>query len=225
MKALCMLTDVFRHKNPDSRKYTFRKGQAQNYTKARLDYFLMNDDALESVTKVGVGRETALSDHCPVYLHLSFSKVVRGRGFWRLNNDFLKEPEYVLGLNDVIQGVIKQYSKEGHRNDSPSQEPALHPFLISYTLLHDVLLLESRSHTLKYAANQKRKMLKRTEELNKKIDEKADSIDPEDMEMVKYMKQEARNGYSKDSFVRMQLEGERPTQYFCKKFQANAQFQ
>ena len=66
-----MLTDIFRHKNPDLRRYTFSKGQARNYTKARLDYFLINDDALESVTKVGVGRETALSDHCPVYLHLS----------------------------------------------------------------------------------------------------------------------------------------------------------
>ena len=96
-------------------------------------------------------------DHCPIYLHLSSSKVLRGRGFRRLNNDFLKEPEYVFGLNNVIEGVIKQYSKEGNRNDSPSQEPALHPFLISNTLLHDVLLLESRSHTLKYAANQKKK--------------------------------------------------------------------
>ena len=33
MKALCMLTDVFRHKNPDTRKYTFSKGQAKNTRK------------------------------------------------------------------------------------------------------------------------------------------------------------------------------------------------
>ena len=78
-------------------------------------------------------------------------------------------------------------------------------------------------------------MLKRTEELNKKIDEKADSIDPEDMEMVNYMKQEVQNlederemAIARKCFVRMQLEGERPTQYFCKmnkKFQAKAQFE
>ena len=42
MKALSMLTDVFRHKNPELRKYTFSKGQAKNHTKARLYYFLMN---------------------------------------------------------------------------------------------------------------------------------------------------------------------------------------
>ena len=109
MKALCMLTDVFRHKNPELQKYTFSKGQAKNHTKARLDYFLMNDDALDSVNKVGVGRETALSDHRPIYIHLKLSKVVRGKGFWKLNNDFLKEPEYVFGLNNTIERVIKQY--------------------------------------------------------------------------------------------------------------------
>ena len=149
MKSLCMLTDVFRHKHPDARKYTFSKGQAKNYTKARLDYFLLNDGALESVVKVGVGRENALSDHCPIFIHLRLTKVVRGRGFWRLNNEFLKEPEYVFGLNNTIEGVIKQYSKSNINYNPPSQEQTLSPFLISNSLSHDVLLLESRSHTLK----------------------------------------------------------------------------
>ena len=68
----------------------------------------MNDRALEAVVKVGVGRENALSDHCPIFIHLRLTKVVRGRGFWRLNNEFLKEPEYIFGLNNTIEGVIKQ---------------------------------------------------------------------------------------------------------------------
>ena len=96
-------------------------------------------------------------------------------------------------MNNVIERVIRQYSKETNSNDPPNQEPAPHPFLISNTLLHDVLLLESRSHTLKYASNQKKKMLRRTNELNKKIDEKADSVNPEDMEMVNLMKQEVQD--------------------------------
>ena len=147
----------------------------------------------------------------------------------------MKEPEYVFGLNNTIEGVIKQYSKSNIEYNSPSQEQTLSPFLISNTLLHDVLLLESRSHTLKYASNQKRKLLKRTEELNKKIDKKADSIDPEDIEMVNYMKLEVQNledekemAVARQCFVKMQLEGEKPTKYFCKmnkKFQTKAQFE
>ena len=81
MKSLNMLTDTFRHKHPDLRKFSFNKKQARNYTKAHLDYFLINDDSLDLVTKVGIGRETTLSDHSPIYLHVSFSRVQKGRGF------------------------------------------------------------------------------------------------------------------------------------------------
>ena len=55
------------------------------------------------------------------------------------------------------------------------------------------------------------------------------------MEMVNYMKQEVQNlederemAIARMCFVRVQLEGERSTQYFCKmnkKFQAKAQFE
>ena len=54
MKSLNMMTDVYRHKHPDLRQFTFSKRQAKNYTKARLDYFLINDDALDLVKKVGL---------------------------------------------------------------------------------------------------------------------------------------------------------------------------
>ena len=78
-------------------------------------------------------------------------------------------------------------------------------------------------------------MLKKTEELNRKIDEMVDSIDPDDIEMVNYMKQEVQNlederemAIARICFIRMQIEGEKPTQYFCKmnkKIQAKAQFE
>ena len=79
----------------------------------------------------------------------------------------------MFGLNNVIERVIKQYSKETHINNPPNQEPTPHPFLISNILLHDILLLESRLYTLKYDPNQKKRMLKRTNELNRRIDKKS----------------------------------------------------
>ena len=117
-----------------------------------------------------------MSDHSPIYLHVTFSRVQKGRGFWTLNNDFLNEPEFVFGMNSVIERVIEQYSKSYSPlgpNDSPDQNPAYSPLLISHVLLHDVLLIESWSYTLKYAASQKGKMLRRTKDLNNRIDEKA----------------------------------------------------
>ena len=220
------------------RKYSYHKKQAYNYTRARLDYFLINDDSLDLVTKVGIGRETTLSDHSPIYLHVSFSRVQKGRGFWRLNNDFLNEPEFVFGMNNVIERVIEQYSKNDNPlgpNDSPDQNPASSPLLISHVLLHDVLLIESWSYTLKYAASQKEKRLRRTKDLNDQIDKKANSLEEEDIAMVETLKQEVQEledehdmAIARKQFVRMQLEGEKPTRFFCKmnkKSLAKAQFE
>ena len=77
--------------------------------------------------------------------------------------------------------------------------------------------------------------MKKTEELNKKIDEKAGSIKPEDIEMVNFLKLEVQNmedekdtAADRKSFVRMQLEGEKPTKYFCnmnEKLQEKAQLE
>ena len=87
---------MFIHKHPDLRQFSFNKKQTRNYTRALLDYFLINDDSLDLGEKVGIGKETTLSDHRPNYLNIFLSKVQKCSGFWRLNGDFLTEPEYVF---------------------------------------------------------------------------------------------------------------------------------
>ena len=60
-------------------------------------------------------------------------------------------------------------------------------------------------------------------ELNKRIDEKVDSVKEEDIEMVNSLKQEVQDiederdmAIARKSFVKMQLEGEKPTRFFCR---------
>ena len=186
---------------------------------------------------MGVGEETILSDHRPIYLHISLSKFQKGRGFWRLNGDFLTEPEYVFGCNNVNERVIFQYSERQSLDDSPElpdQEPASRSLLISHILLLDVLLLEVRAYSLKYAANLKKKMLNKTEELNDLIKKKANSNEQDDIEMVEVLKQEVQEiedkrdmGIAMKHFAKVQLEGEKPLRFFCnlnKKRLAKAQF-
>ena len=103
MIPLCNLTDIWRHKNPNARSYTFFKKRTNNYTRARLDYFLLNDSSTHLVKKVGIGKICSLSDHKPIYLHLKLTKIQRGRGFWRFNNDLLSDPKFVFGCNNVIK--------------------------------------------------------------------------------------------------------------------------
>ena len=88
---------------------------------------------------------------------------------------------------------------------------------------------------MKYAANMKRKMLKRMEELNELIKQKINSDTTEDIDMVEVLKQEVQDikdesdtAAARKYFTKMQLEGEKPTKFFCnlnKKRRAQAQFE
>ena len=86
MIPLSNMTDIWRKKYPQTRQYTFFKKQTNNFTRSRLDYFLMDENSTDLVKKVGMGKVCTLSDHMPIFLHISLTKVQKGRGFWRLNN-------------------------------------------------------------------------------------------------------------------------------------------
>ena len=74
MIPLSNMTDIWRRNNPLTRQYTFMKKQTNNFTRARLDYFLLNDNSTDLVKKVGIGRVCSLSDHRPTYLFLNFRR-------------------------------------------------------------------------------------------------------------------------------------------------------
>ena len=61
-----------------------------NQTKARLDYFLISDNTAEIVFVTNIDRACNLSDHKPINIELSPSPFVKEGGFWRLNNELLK---------------------------------------------------------------------------------------------------------------------------------------
>ena len=102
----CNLVDIWRSKNPKSRQYTFGKKQAKNYTRARLDYFLISKNSTHLVSKIGMDRVSNLSDHRPIHLHMSFSSVQRGNRFWRFNNELLKDLKYIQGCNEIITSTL-----------------------------------------------------------------------------------------------------------------------
>ena len=66
-------------------------------------------------------------------------------------------------------------------------------------------------------------MLKKTKELNDLIDEKANLMEEEDILVVEALKWEVQEledecemAIARKQFVKMQLEGEKPTRFFCK---------
>ena len=92
---------------------------------------------------------------------------------WRLNGDFLPDPVYISGCKKIIRKKIMLYSEHDLNPDDPPEQfdkalASASP-LISSTLLHDVILLEARAYSPKYDAKLRRKLLRRTRDLNKNM--------------------------------------------------------
>lgn len=69
------LVDTFRHFHPDEVKYSYwsYRGRARKNNKGwRIDYFLVSNKILNNVKKSLILNEYNGSDHCPVYLDISF---------------------------------------------------------------------------------------------------------------------------------------------------------
>jgi len=67
------LTDAFRALHPDERSYTWwsnRLNKRQENRGWRLDYFLVSDDLMGSVSSVSHLSDIVGSDHCPIELEV-----------------------------------------------------------------------------------------------------------------------------------------------------------
>ena len=95
------LIDVFRDLNPTERKYTWKQWGSHKF--ARLDYFLISNSLLPFVQNIDT-LPKCYSDHSPILMDIDFSKFCRGRGFWKMNNSLLYDPDYV----DKIKTTIKK---------------------------------------------------------------------------------------------------------------------
>ena len=98
------LNDVWRTKNPNVRRYTWRQHTPPIHS--RLDYWLISNALYDAVEHVDIipGKRT---DHSAILLKLnSCPQQTKGRGFWRLNNSYLNEEDYVKGIMNNLQTWI-----------------------------------------------------------------------------------------------------------------------
>ena len=91
------LIDIWRLQNLSEKRFTW--GTKKPYKKARLDYFIINEDLLSFNPEIDI-LPAYKSDHNIIKLSFKISPNVRGRGSWKLNNDLLKHKELIT----LIQG-------------------------------------------------------------------------------------------------------------------------
>ena len=98
MNILC-LNDTFRIFNKNTSRYTWHRKNPRRH--ARLDYFLISDTLLDLVNR-RQKKSGYRSDHSILELVLTFCNYQQGRGLWKFNCSLLKNKDYLIAINNVI---------------------------------------------------------------------------------------------------------------------------
>ena len=94
------LHDPFRLDNPDSRTYSHVNKTSR--TQSRLDFFLVDNNVINFPTCTSTISHGFRSDHSYVQLKLKGNKIDHGKGYWKLNNSLLTQPEFCQQVENII---------------------------------------------------------------------------------------------------------------------------
>jgi len=96
------LIDIWRIRNPNIRKFTWRGNTKGGLVQSRIDYFLTSLSLAENITIVDI-LPGICSDHSILFMTLNVKgQERRGRGFWKFNASLLKDKEYVTMVKTCI---------------------------------------------------------------------------------------------------------------------------
>ena len=99
--------DIYWYVNPSLKGYTYIHS-SDNMHNSIIDYILTCTALAEAAT-CSLLVCCPAPDHRALTAHLEFSKDKRGKGYWKLNNDLLKEESYVVITNSDISHTINMY--------------------------------------------------------------------------------------------------------------------
>ena len=100
------MCDIWKIRNPKTKRYTFRQKHVSGFIERRLDYFYISDYIQISVKNTDV-LASLLTDHSPItFSCFSNEESNRGRGFWKFNNSLIENEEYVLQMKKIILNTL-----------------------------------------------------------------------------------------------------------------------
>ena len=212
LKEQFQLADIWRINNPDVMRFTWERTNPE--IRCRLDFFLISESLCPNVLEAEIhpGYRT---DHRMITVKINNTTNPRGPGFWKLNTNFLTESEYVELIKKTIQDVSKEY--KGHRE-------------VDKILLWDVIKMEIRAASIKYAKAKKSHLRQKEYILEKDISAIEKELDQQQLSeadkeslhvALKIKRQEMEEiiryktaGAVLRSKIRWYNEGERNTKYF-----------
>ena len=200
------LHDIWRLKNPLTKRYTFR--QRNPLIQSRLDYFLISHCSLDMVEETHI-LASFCSDHSCISLHLSsLPKQDRGSGYWKFNASLIKDDIYVNNLNQLLEEWDNEYN-----------------YMLDKRIKWEMIKYKVRKHTIDYCKEKRRNQNQEINNLQMKMNELEIKLGETSDETIKNenyyhknrlntIEQENAEGAIIRSRVKWLEEGEKCTQYF-----------
>ena len=202
------LCDVWRIRNPDSRRFTYRSKSP--FLQRRLDYLFISDSIQEDVNQIDI-LASLNSDHSPVYVKFSEgNETSRGPSYWKFNNSLLDDQHFVTSLTERINYIID--------NELNTIEDV--------RIRWDILKYRIRQYSMKYSKTAAERRRKRRLELESKVKELEAHVTAEsstqfmqDYEAAKSELEGVYNYITEGIILRSRVTwyelGEKSTKYFC----------
>ena len=89
---------IWRIRNPNAKRYTFRKQHSSGYIRRRLDYFFISKVLQEFVKNPDVLAAFS-TDHSPItFAFSSKSEGTRSKDLWKHNNSLCENSTYIISM-------------------------------------------------------------------------------------------------------------------------------
>ena len=101
------LIDIWRVKNPEKVRYTWRRKRP--LIQSRLDRFYISDTMQYNISQADI-LPGILSDHSAIILSIKPTKSIsqNGPNFWKFNNSLLKNENFAKGLTTFIENDLQK---------------------------------------------------------------------------------------------------------------------
>ena len=100
------LSDIWRIRNPKTKRYTFRQTHVSGLIERRLDYFSISNSMQVSVKNIDI-IASLLTDHSPItFSYCKYEESNRGRGFRKFNNRLIENEEYVDQMKKLVSDIL-----------------------------------------------------------------------------------------------------------------------